>query len=97
MKNTTKENKLLILAIIMIFVISAIWGIKNQSLKAQLAEAQQPSKIELQKEKLETLETEWREYEEKKNYCINTIKVMDEYKSEIEPQIQELRNEILGL
>ena len=94
MKNINKTTAILILVIagILFWAHTYIMGMKEA-----LAEANKPSKIEMQELQLKELEEEWKVYEDKKAYCTNTIKVMEENKSEVEPKIQKLRKDMVGL
>ena len=94
-KKILKNDKALIFTILILIIACIYWNVQNNNLKVALNEANQESSIEIAKNKLDTLEGQWKEYEDKKNYCVNTIQVMNEYKAEIEPRIQEQREFIL--
>lgn len=68
-----------------------------QKTQSELVVAKQLSKIELQKEALETLEKEWRDTEKSLEDYRRAIIEVTNKKEETEAQIHSLRAEILGV
>ena len=96
-KEILKNDKLLILTIILLIVMSAYWKIANGNLKAELEEANKPSLVEVKKTKLKEMESGWRTNEKAKQDCEVVIQKWNEEKPAIEQGIDELRLDIINL
>ena len=96
-KEILKNDKALILTIIVLIVMSAYWKIANSNLKAELEEASKPSVVEVKKTELKELESDWRSLEKMKQNCEIVIQNVNKEKPVLENSIDELRLDIINL
>jgi len=97
---TTKTKLLtisvLVLAILITYNVKQSYTELEARKNIEIQEALKPSKIEIQKEELINLESEWKKAEMSIKAFEEKLDELRNEKLEIEPKIRDKRNEILG-